>query len=64
MVKPTKDNNIVCGLVCLNQDILSMKFVDTLLGQPGFNWCFSFAPDVNKLFGAHGFISPGSLLYL
>ena len=26
-----------------------------LLGPPGFNWCFTFAPDFNKLFGAQGY---------
>ena len=31
VVKPTNDNNIVCGFICRNQDILSMKFLDTLL---------------------------------
>ena len=25
-----------------------------LLGPPGFNWCFLFAPDFSKLFGALG----------
>ena len=35
-----------------------------LLGPPGFNSCFSFAPDLSKLFGAHGSPSSGSLLNL
>ena len=34
VVKPTNDNNIVCGFICRNQDILSMKFLDTLLQMP------------------------------
>ena len=29
-MKPTNKNNIVCGLVCWNQDIFSMEFLDTL----------------------------------
>ena len=35
-----------------------------LVGQPGFNWCFSFAPGFSKckLFGAQGSASSGSLL--
>ena len=35
-----------------------------LLGPPGFNWCFSFAPGSSKLFGAQGSPSSGSLLNL
>ena len=35
-----------------------------LLGPPGFNWRFSFAPGFNKLFGAQGSPSSGSLLNL
>ena len=27
-MKPTNDNSIVCGFVCQNQDILSVKFLD------------------------------------
>ena len=33
-MKPTNNNNVVCGLVCWNQDILSMEFLDTLLQMP------------------------------
>ena len=36
----------------------------SLLGPTGFNWCFSFAPDFSKLFGAQGPPSSGSLLSL
>ena len=32
-----------------------------LLGPPGLNWCFSFAPGFSKLFGAQG--SPSSTAY-
>ena len=35
-----------------------------LLDPPGFKWCFSFATVFNKLFGAQGSPSRGSLLYL
>ena len=35
-----------------------------LVGQPGFNWCFYFAPGFSKLFGAQGSPSSGSLLNL
>ena len=35
-----------------------------LLGTPGFNLCFSFAPGFNKLFGAQGSPSSCSLLNL
>ena len=35
-----------------------------LLGPPGFNWCFSFAPGLSKLFGAQASPSSGSLLSL
>ena len=35
-----------------------------LLGPPGFDWCFCFAPDFSKLFGCQGSPSPGSLLNL
>ena len=35
-----------------------------LLGPSGFNWCFSFAPDFSKLFGAQVSPSSGSLLNL
>ena len=37
-----------------------------LLGPPGFNWCFffSFTPGFNKLLGAQGSPSSGSLLNL
>ena len=35
-----------------------------LLGSPGFNWCFSSAPDFSKLFGAQGSPSSDSLLRL
>ena len=33
-----------------------------LLGPPGFNWCFCFAPGFSKLFGAQESPSSGSLL--
>ena len=33
-----------------------------LLDLPGLNWCFSFAPDFSKVFGAQGSPSSGSLL--
>ena len=33
-----------------------------LLGLPGFNWCFSFAPDFSKLFGAEGSPTSGGSL--
>ena len=35
-----------------------------LLDPPGFNWCFSFAPGLSKLFFAQGSLSSGSLLNL
>ena len=38
--------------------------LDVYVVQPGFNWCFSFAPDFSKLFGAQGSPLSGSLLNL
>ena len=35
-----------------------------MLGPPGFNFCFSFAQGVSKLFGAQGSPLSGSLLNL
>ena len=35
-----------------------------LLGPQGFNWWFSSAHIFSDVFGAQGFPSPGSLLYL
>ena len=35
-----------------------------LLGPPGINWSFSFAPDSSNLFGAQGSPSSGSSLNL
>ena len=43
---------VVVGAICL------------LLGQPGINWSFSFAPDSSNLFGAQGSTSSGSSLNL
>ena len=41
-MKPSDDNNIVGGLFSRNQDILLMKFLDTLFQMPkrqfGFRW--------------------------
>ena len=33
-----------------------------LLGPPGFNWCFSFAPELVSYLAPRDLISPGSLL--
>ena len=46
MIAPTKSYSF--QLVCVGASCL-------LLGPPGFNWCFSFAPDFNKLLGAQGY---------
>ena len=43
---------------------LGPELLVMLLVPPGFNWCFSLAPDSNKLFGAQGSPSSGSLLNL
>ena len=56
----TSGNKLNLNIFRLNAVIASCL----VLGPPGFNSCFSFAPGISKLFGAQGSPLSGSLLNL